>query len=58
MSKAKVRMSGCGRIVVEGKGVKVYDLMGREVQPARSLPGGVYLVKVEGLPARKVVVVR
>ena len=50
-----------GRIVVEGaegRGVSAYDVMGREVQTARSLPAGVYLVKVEGLPARKVVVLR
>ena len=50
-----------GRIVVdgaEGKDVRVYDVMGKEVQLARILSAGVYLVKVDGLPARKVVVMR
>ncbi|MGX8712727.1 MAG: DUF6383 domain-containing protein [bacterium] len=57
-----------GRIVVEGaegETVRVYDMMGCEVhhntaladEPS-ALPGGVYLVKVGNLPARKVVVVR
>ncbi|MGX8712414.1 MAG: leucine-rich repeat protein [bacterium] len=56
-----------GRIHVEGaegKTVRVYDMMGREVHHATladepsALPVGVYLVKVGNLPARKVVVVR
>ena len=44
--------------------IRVYDLMGREVFHAThadetsALPGGVYLVKVGTLPARKVVVIR
>lgn len=58
-----------GRIYVnvEGSvvdGFHVYDLMGREVFHATHtnvtpvLPGGVYMVKVDGLPARRVVVIR
>ena len=44
--------------------IRVYDLMGREVFHAThanetsALPGGIYLVKVGTLPARKVVVIR
>ncbi|MCR4659450.1 MAG: leucine-rich repeat domain-containing protein [Bacteroidales bacterium] len=49
-----------GRIRVEGiadEEVRVYDIAGRMV-PNRSLPLGVYMVKVGNHPARKVVVVR
>ncbi len=49
-----------GHICVEGVAdeyVRVYDIAGRMV-PNRSLPLGVYMVKVGALPARKVVVVR
>ena len=55
-----------GRIVVEGTtdDVRVYDRMGREVFHAThadrtsALPGGVYLVKIGTMPAKKVVVIR
>lgn len=55
-----------GRIVVdgaEGLDVRVYDIMGREIQTFKQvnrqvLRSGVYLVKVGSLPARKVVVTR
>ena len=49
-----------GRISVEGitnEEVRVYDITGRTVQN-RSLPSGVYIVKVGTLPAQKVVVMR
>lgn len=49
-----------GRIMVSGAErmtMRVYDMMGREVRN-ENLVGGVYLVKVGDLPAKKVVVVR
>ena len=49
-----------GRVCVEGitnEEVRVYDITGRMVQN-RSLPSGVYIVKVGDLPAQKVVVMR
>ena len=49
-----------GRISVEGitnEEVRVYDITGRTVQN-RSLPSGVYIVKVGTLPAQKVVVIQ
>ena len=49
-----------GRIVVEGAEgmeVKVYDVKGIQVAN-RDLPAGVYMVKVDDLPARRVVVLR
>ena len=49
-----------GHINVEGiaeKEVQVYDITGRMVQN-RSLPSGVYIVKIGTLAARKVVVMR
>ncbi len=60
--------SADGRIVVrgaEGMMVRVFDMVGREVYHTTSpatepsaLPGGIYMVKVGTLPARKVVVMR
>ncbi len=50
--------NGC--ISVEGfeqKDIQVYDITGRTVQN-RSLPSGVYLVKIGQYPARKVVVIK
>ncbi len=59
-----------GRIIVNGtvdQDVRVYDMMGRMVNEKTGNDGehclvvpsaGVYLVKVHGLPARKVVVIR
>ncbi len=62
-----------GRIVVENLGnadvpVRLYDMMGRQILHEEinssfftlhsSLPAGVYLVRVGGYPARKVVVIR
>ncbi len=49
-----------GHISVEGiadEEVRVYDIAGRMV-PNRSLPFGVFMVKVGNLPAKKVAVVR
>ncbi len=51
-------LDGC--IFVEGipnEEVRVYDITGRMVQN-RSLPSGVYIVKIGTLPAQKVVVMR
>lgn len=51
-------LDGC--ILVEGinnEEVRVYDITGRMVQN-RSLPSGVYIVKIGTLPAQKVVVMR
>ena len=56
-----VRIRSTGNTIVvegaEGKEVRVYDMMGREVRN-EALPAGVYMVRVGDLPARKVVVVR
>lgn len=49
-----------GHIFVEGitnEEVRVYDITGRTVQN-RSLPSGVYIVRVGTLPAQKVVVMQ
>lgn len=49
-----------GRIIVEGvaeEEMRVYDITGRIVQN-RTLPSGVYMVKISTLPAQKVVVIR
>lgn len=49
-----------GQIVVdgaEGESVQVFDIMGRPVAP-RTLPAGVYMVKVGHHPVHKVVIVR
>ena len=49
-----------GRIIIEGadgEPVRIYDMTGRDVDN-RSLPNGVYLVKVGKAKARKIVVTR
>ena len=55
----RISVSG-GCIFVEGitnEELRVYDITGRMVQN-RSLPSGVYIVKIGTLPAQKVVVMR
>ncbi len=58
---------GCVYVILDGQPVDefdVYDVMGRRVFHATranktyELPGGVYLVKVDDLPAQRVVVIR
>lgn len=51
--------SSNGRIVVEGTTdkVRVFDMTGRSVRN-EELPTGVYMIKIGGRPARKVVVMR
>ena len=61
--------SNLGNIVIEGckdKIVSVYDMMGRRVESTKveadiiriAVPSGVYLIKADLMPARKVVVIR
>lgn len=49
-----------GRIVVEGaegEPVRIYDMMGRPMAN-RTLPTGIYMVKVGNRPAQKITVIR
>ncbi len=66
-SRVEIRVSGLAVTVdnPDGETVQIYDIAGRMIQATDSqlttvnLPtAGVYIVKIAGLPARKVVVVR